>query len=893
MTAEVSIAVEDEDTGRVTATPWSRIALGDLPEMELDGTFIVNGTSTAILSVLSRCPGILRELDPETGTWEVKIIPEKGPWVSVLKHGADPRSGREADPVVWCRVNRSKPFPATALLRALGADDDDLFNLVESIQGTRRFRLLRSKSGKGLALRELKRDDWVKVRPSEADGLVLTHDLEGTELEAGDALATPLFQDIGRAVAPGSHIEMKVVAERGEVRVSDTLMEEDDACREAPVEMVGALLAPSGSPPKACATAFEEALDEYSLGPTGRTHIKEKTGTEPGDGLCLELVELLVRELAAINGSTVPDDTYSLENRRIKTAGQLLSDALDQGFDYWAKETEKIVRQAHREATKSGRKKDDGTLRGVGSIKPEHIESPRYITAAMRRALLGAYAEKTHATNPVSGIMERRRTVTDAGQVLGSGRANPPTAARWVDDFAFRRLSASESPEGKNIGLVNYASMLAQPDRHGFLSCPARRVENGVATNDIEWLTPFAEKRARVALDKVNPNGTIRRTGPEGTALVRRHGPSGFEAVYVDASEITHAPVASDDSLAPAAALVPFVEHNDGTRMAMASAMTRQAVVCVRNERPYVGTGRERLLAEAAGPKALIKSRVKGTVIDVDAARVTVAGDGPDAFERIALKAGLDAVQGTLPMLRPAVRIGDDVEAGDPLAFGESVRAGGIALGQNLKVAYMPWRGLNFEDAIVVSEQVVRDGKLESVHIRRFSCRVAETLLGPEELTDDLPDVPDSERVNLDADGIVKVGARVREGDLLVGKVAPKDPSGEETAEEKLLRMVFSKTWGNVKDKSLRLPMGYDGAVVTDVRSMAIRGPGSSDPVEPTDRESGELDAHRAELLENLNDMAKWVRDRLLRLAAGQQAVKARACRREAASRGAGCRRCP
>ena len=868
VTAQVSISIYDpEDLDDPDADPEqvleARLPIGDIPIMLPNGSFLVNGLPAVLVPSLDRSPGILRT--KEEGSWEVKLVPASGPWVSLLR--------MESSPIIWARINTAKPMPASTLLRALGMDDDAMFDLAEDLHGTVEYRVARNSKGRRGLLRRTGSGRWAAASVNDLAERALADPVgdhpAGSELFPADlrALAKPL--------APGGWIDFRVLDDRDGPSLPQTCGADDTEDEKGARTAVGRMLAAKDASDAKALSAFDEAVEAYSLSDTGIRHILNSTGESVDDGLTADLVLVALRELVRFEASVEPsDNTYALENRRLLSVGSMMLDALGQGMRYWIMEMEKLVRETGRAASRPGRRrKDDSRPRKLTDLTPEHVAMPRYITAAMRRLLTGPKAQKMGNPNPLAEVMHRCRVVLEAGQSSKGG--SPPAASRWVDDSQFRRLSASESPEGPLVGLVNYTSLFARADEHGFLATPALRIKDGAATGRASLLAPHAEKRAVLAIMGVDADGKlVADPRDRGMVNVRVHEDGGYVTKLLPPEMVTHATVSSDDSLSPAAALVPFVEHDDSTRIAMASAMTRQAVTCVRNERPYVGTGREMAVAEAAGDRSVVLSPRDGTVSKADGRVVTVVGGGPGTgHDRYSMSGGALPSSGPWPRMVPAVRPGQKVEKGQHLAHGEAVAGGGLALGQNLRVAYMNWHGYNFEDSIVISERLARDDVLTSLHIRQFSCKASSTLLGPEEITADLPGVGADELVNLDDDGIIRIGSVVRERCILVGKVAPKDPSEEESAEEKLLRMVFDRSHGKVKDASLRMPPGYDGAVVVDARTMTIRG--NEQGLGPTDREAAALAGFKAERKEMLAEAQAWVRTRLLDLAGGAKVEKA------------------
>ena len=881
--ADITVTVYDPDDESEDAEPLmstsSRQIVGEIPAILSDGSFVVNGIPAVLIPTLDRSPGVLREIDKETETYQVKVVPETGPWITLVKTGANS--------IVYARLNKSGLIPLSVLMRALGMDDNDMFDLAESVHGIQQYKLARGKS-KRLGLFEKRGRKWRQLDRSVIAGRILAQNL--SDIPAGADLVPSDLNSIGRMLKPRENIDIHVLNDDGNLSIPMTAAADPTSTEKSAQLVIGQLMAPKGSGPTKALNSFTNGVDNYNLSRTGLKHIHNKTGCKVSNSFDPALIRMALNELIDfVESGNKSDNTYSLENRRIKSVGDMLTTALTWGLTYWHSEAENLFRQIVRNASKPGRKKkDDNKPKTLLELTPERVTNRKHITSSMRRVLSGDNAQKINQTNPVAEIMNRSRVVIEAGQSSKGG--SPAPAARWVDSAQFRRLSASESPEGPNVGLTNFLSMYAQLDKDGFLRSPAYQVKNGKVTRKVDWLSPYMEREAAIALDGFDSKGRLldrevtvvkiksADLQDKETTLGRRVNARVFadgEYVtrYIPRKEVTHAIITKDDCLAAAGILIPFVEHDDSTRIAMASAMTRQAIACVRNERPFVSTGREKLVAHSASGRAALLSNMDAQVVRADSRRIIVAGLGSDPSVDYLLLGNNYPSHGPWPRMRVAVQEGEQVEKGQALAFGEAVRAGGIALGQNLRVAYMSWNGYNFEDAIVISERVAHQERLTSIHVHQFTCKVSMTPLGPEEITAlNIPDVSESDLVHLDDDGIIHIGSVVKERDILVGKTTPKDPD-QLTAEDRLLQLIFDRNLGKVRDTSLRMPPGYDGAVVVDINSMTIKN--SEISIEPTERERSDLRKYKAALQERLDVTKDIVERRLLTLAAGKRIKKA------------------
>ncbi|MBE6479392.1 MAG: DNA-directed RNA polymerase subunit beta [Olsenella sp.] len=559
----------------------------------------------------------------------------------------------------------------------------------------------------------------------------------------------------------------------------------------------------------------------YDLAKVGRYKINKKLGLDidaNNSVLCEEDIVEALRYLLALHegdSSKKTDDIDHFGNRRVRTVGELVQNQFRIGMS----RMERVVRE--RMASQDA---DDITPQSLINIRP--------IVAAIKEfygsSQLSQFMDQS---NPLAGLTNKRRlSALGPGGLAGhksgsSRRTNVPTAVRDVHNSHYARMCPIETPEGPNIGLIGSLALYARVNEYGFIESPYRRVIDGKVTDQIDWMTADEEEDHNIApantpydpktgafVEADSKTGKL--VMPERIVVRTRDFDGSFGApAQVDVADVDYMDVSPRQLLSVAATLIPFLEHDDAKRTLMGANMQRQAVPLIRTAAPFVGTGMERRAALDSGE--LVVSEQDGTVIEADATHVTV--EGADGVQRYDLPKYQRSNQSTCINHRPVVHVGDKVEAGQPLADGTSIDQGELALGQNLLVAYMPWEGFNYEDGIVVSERVVQEDLLTSVNISRHEIDARDTKLGPEEITREIPNLSEDMLANLDDDGIIRIGAEVGPGDILVGKVTPKGETAL-TAEERLLRAIFGAKAHDVRDTSLKMPHGAYGRVVDIVR---------------------------------------------------------------------------
>jgi len=765
----------------------SEIYLGDLPLMTDNGTFIVNGAERAVVSQLSRSPGVyFKDTMDYSGRMllSAQVIPNEGAWVEI---------DSDANDVVWARIGQAHRFTATTLLRALNSinlapDSRDLACSTDADL----IRLF----GEPEKLEEVTLQSLIGRRPWEdvvqrRTGEVLAQAGQRLDRETASAIVEA---GIKRMQVADLHPIIDMTMER------DPTHNENDALldiyrRERPGDPVTTDIAR--------ARLFGLFCDprRYDLGRVGRHKINVKLGLDLPEevrGLTKEDAAGMLRYLTRLSAgdeTASVDEIDHLMNKRVRCVGELLQNQLRIGM----LRMERIARER------------------MTSMDPEEITAQTVIStkpvAAAIRSFFGSsqLSQFMDQTNPLTELTHKRRV-----SALGPGglsRQSAKLEVRDVHHSHYGRICPIETPEGPNIGLIGSLALYARLDDYGFIQSPYRRVKKGVLSDEVVYLSADKEEQFRIAPGDVPVDVRGRIVGP---MVAVRHG---IAYPQVPVEEVDFIDLSPNQTVSLATALIPFLENDEANRALMGSNMQRQAVPLVRTERPYVTTGIEAKAAYDSG--AVVLARAPGRVVSVDATRIAVQrADG--AVDEYPLYSFMRSNAATCIHQRPAVRQGDMVRAGQPIADGPSTCQGELALGRNVLVAFMAWEGYNYEDAILVSERLCRDDVFTSIHIDKHEHEARETKVGPEEITRDIPNVGDEALRNLDEDGIVRIGAEVRAEDILVGKVAPKAQE-ELTAEEKLVRAIFGEKAAEMRDASLRVPHGEKGKVVAVRRFSRLR----------------------------------------------------------------------
>ena len=772
------------------------VFLGDMPMMTPDGAFVINGAERVIVSQLHRSPGISTERQIHANGQPLlscRIIPDRGNWIEVMFDTND---------IMWCFMDqrrRRRKFYATTLLRAFGYGSDE--KLMQLFYDFKKLPTGKKYADKDLRLLVMK-DDLVDAASQAV--LARRYDpVTPAMMEQVAAAGIEQVEVVDVAVDNGTLI--KTLREDAKAGIHN----EEDALKEVYKRMR------PGDPPTASNSKqmlrrmfFD--LAHYDLGYVGRHKINKKLGLvgkvdenlrtlhESG----IDVIEAIRLLLKIYVGKEQVDDIDHLGNRRIRTAGELLENQCRLGLA----RTERLVRERM-------------TIHdpNQGPLTPQRLVNSKTFSAVVAdffaRSQLSQFMDQT---NPLSALAHKRRL-----SALGPGGLSRERAGFEVRDVHpshYGRICPIETPEGPNIGLISSLGIYAQVNRFGFIETPYRKVVGGKVTDEIEFLP--ADEEEKFVIAQANAPLTAARRFAEERVTCR------FKTEFCDkpAREVQYMDVAPMQVISIAAGLIPFLEHDDANRALMGANMMRQGVPLMTTERPYVGTGLEGVSAKDS--RVIVTALASGTVAYVSADFIMVTKDGslPSGkaqFEhdpekgvwRYDLQKFRRCNSGTCFNQKPIVKKGQKVKVGDCLADGPATDQGELALGKNLLVAFMSWRGYNFEDAILVNERLVREDAFTSLHIVTFECGARDTKLGPEEITRDIPNVSEDALKNLGPDGIIRVGAEVKPGDILVGKVTPKGET-ELSPEERLLRAIFGEKAADVRDTSLTVPPGTAGVVM-------------------------------------------------------------------------------
>jgi DNA-directed RNA polymerase subunit beta len=774
---------QDGEEKRFVEKISNEVYIGEIPLMTERGTFVINGAERVIVSQLHRSPGItFDEIDHPSGKrlLTARIIPQRGSWVELLL---------DMDEVLTINIDRRKKMPATILLRALGfSSDEEIISL---------FYKSESRKVSEKAREEIVGMVTARSAFNEETGEII---LEANETITEDKFTALLEHRINEieVLTDVSQTENAVI--RNTIRVDPTKSEEEA------LFYIYATMRPGDPPNVDTARNLIERLffDEkrYDLGDVGRYRVNTRLGVSHPEGE----VNTLMREdfVAAFNymvglnnGEGFIDDIDHLGNRRVRSVGELLSAQFTVGLT-------RMVRTIRERLS----------LRDTENITPQDLINARTVSTVVQ-AFFGSsqLSQFLDQTNPLSELTHKRRV-----SALGPGgltRERAGFEVRDVHHTHYGRLCPIETPEGPNIGLIASLSTFARVNNFGFIETPYQRIEDGKLTGKIDYLTADQEDNYLIAQANTPVDENKKIIGPLVFARCRGDFP------LVAPEEIGFMDVSPMQLVSIAAGLIPFLEHDDANRALMGSNMQRQAVPLLRTEAPFIGTGLEGRAARDSG--TMILARNAGVVEKVDAQRIVIrkaksANDESDVlglmetdvYELVKFER---SNQDTCINQRVCVHQGQKIKAGDVLADGHATKDGEIALGRNVMVAFMPWRGYNFEDAIIVSEKLISDDIYTSIHIEVFETEVRDTKRGPEELTREIPNVSEDAVRNLDENGVVRVGTEVEAGDILVGKVTPKGET-ELSPEERLLRAIFGEKAGDVRDSSLKAPPGLKGIVV-------------------------------------------------------------------------------
>ena len=775
------------------------VYLGDLPLLTELGTFIVNGAERVVVSQLHRSPGVVFEesIHPNgTKLYSSRIIPFRGSWVEFTL---------DINDICYVHIDKKKKFPATALLRALGyGTDAEIFQLFYDVTQVK----LTGKNATTLEELEGKSIAEEFVDPETGEILI----------ENGEEIAEEVMEILERLGTKKLKIyTTDRVTPRGDSpMIKNTIKKDPTESEEDALYAIYSLLRPGDAPNVDTARAALERVffspKRYDLGRVGRYKINQRLGVDiPPTQTVLTKDDFIsiVRHLIELNeGRGYTDDIDHLGNRRVRTVGELIANQFSVGLSRMAR----LVKE-----------------RMSTNTDPEKVNIDDLVNARTVSAVIQAFfgssqlSQFMDQTNPLAEMTHKRRL-----SALGPGGLTRERAGFEVRDVHYShygRMCPIETPEGPNIGLITSLTTYSRINDLGFVETPYRVVKKGKVTSTIEWLSANEEEDARIA----QANAPLDDKGNYLKEFVLCRAKGDFPLLRPE--DIDFMDVAPDQLVSVAAALIPFLEHDDANRALMGSNMQRQAVPLLYTDAPLVGTGLEAKVASDSG--AVITARRGGTVAHVTADEILVdtgsikpgQADQPLAklarFDRYRLKKFWRTNQDTAINQRPLVSIGEVVKTGDIIADGPSTDAGELALGRNVLVAFMPWYGSNFEDAIVISEKLVKDDVFTSIHIQELELHVRDTKRGMEEITRELPNVAEESLADLDERGIVRIGARVKAGDILCGKITPKGET-ELSPEEKLLTAIFGEKAKDVKDSSLRVPPGMTGTII-DVKMFSRR----------------------------------------------------------------------
>ncbi len=880
---------KESSTKAIKDIKEQEVYMGEIPLMTDNGTFVVNGTERVIVSQLHRSPGVFFDHDKGKShssgklLYSARVIPYRGSW---LDFEFDPKD------LVFVRIDRRRKLPATILLRALGYSSEEMLSMffendkVELTSEGAKLELIPQRLRGEIASFDIKDGNGKVI--VEADRRVTARHIRQLEKAGITELDVPLDFVIGRSTAKdvidaktgevllecNSELTVEAVGELVEAGVtelqliytneldcgpfiSETLrVDPTRSALEALVEIYR-MMRPGEPPTKESAEGLFQNLffspERYDLSAVGRMKFNRRLGrdADKGEGVLAkeDIVDVLRTLIDIRNGEGTVDDIDHLGNRRIRSVGEMAENQFRVGLV----RVERAVKERLSMAESEG-------------LMPQDLINAKPVAAAIKEFFGSSQLSQfMDQNNPLSEVTHKRRV-----SALGPGgltRERAGFEVRDVHPTHYGRVCPIETPEGPNIGLINSLATYARTNDYGFLESPYRKVIDGKVTDEVEYLSAINEANFVIA----QASAAIGEDGMLSEELVSVRHLNDF--TLKAAAEVQYMDVSPRQVVSVAASLIPFLEHDDANRALMGSNMQRQAVPTLKADKPLVGTGIERNVASDSGVCVVAK---RGGVIDsVDAGKIVVRANDAETAQG---DAGVDIYnlikytrsnQNTCINQRAIVKEGDVVARGDVLADGPSVDLGELALGQNMRIAFMPWNGYNFEDSILVSERVVQEDRFTTIHIQELTCIARDTKLGSEEITSDIPNVGEGALGKLDEAGIVYIGAEVGPGDILVGKVTPKGET-QLTPEEKLLRAIFGEKASDVKDTSLRVPSSTKGTVI-DVQVFTRDGL-------PKDQralqiEKSQLDAFRKDLREEFRIMESATLGRIQTAIVGQKVV--------------------
>ena len=787
------------------------VYLGPIPYMTEQGTFVINGAERVVVSQLHRSPGVFfGQSTHANGTklYSARIIPFRGSWIEFAT---------DINNVMYAYIDRKKKLPVTTLLRAIGLESDkdiiQIFDLAEEIKVTKSN--LKAVIGRKLAGRIVK--SWLEDYADSATGEVVSIERNDVVVDRGTELTEDNIDAIIESGAKTVLLEKENVSAVDYSIIFNTLQKDSSNSEKEAIQYIYRQLRNAEPPDDASAREVIQNLffseKRYDLGEVGRFRINKKLGLDTPDNVKVltreDIIAIIKYLIELINSKSDVDDIDHLSNRRVRTVGEQLYNQFGVGL-----------------ARMSRTIRERMNVRDNEVFKPIDLINAKTISSVINTFFgTNALSQFMDQTNPLAEITHKRRM-----SALGPGGLSRERAGFEVRDVHYThygRLCPIETPEGPNIGLISSLCVYAKINNLGFIETPYRVVENGkvdINNDEVVYMTAEIEEGKMIAQGNapLNDDGTFINN------RVKARLEADFPIVapeQVDLMDVAPIQIASI-----AASLIPFLEHDDANRALMGSNMMRQAVPLLRSEAPIVGTGIEGQLIRDS--RTQIMAEGAGVIEYVDATVIRIKYDRTDDEEFVEFEPATREYkipkfrrtnQGTTIDLRPICEVGQRVERGDILTEGYSTEKGELALGRNLKVAFMPWKGYNYEDAIVLNERMVREDILTSVHVDEYTLEVGETKRGMEELTSDIPNVSEDATKDLDERGIIRVGAHVVPGDIMIGKITPKGES-DPTPEEKLLRAIFGDKAGDVKDASLKASPSLKGVVIgTNLFSRAIK----------------------------------------------------------------------
>ena len=775
------------------------VFLGTIPYMTPSGTFVINGAERIVVSQLHRSPGVFfGQSFHANGTklYSARVIPFKGSWIEFAT---------DINSVMYAYIDRKKKLPVTTLFRAIGFEHDrdilEIFDLAEEVKVSKTG--LKKTLGRKLAARVLK--TWHEDFVDEDTGEVISIERNEIIIDRDTVIEKEHIEEILDAGVKAILLH-KVDAHMSDYAIIyNTLQKDPTNSEKEAVEHIYRQLRNAEPPDEDTARGIIDKLffsdQRYNLGEVGRYRMNKKLGLDVEMDkqvlTKLDIITIIKYLIELINSKADIDDIDHLSNRRVRTVGEQLSSQFGVG----------LARMAR-------------TIRERMNVRDNEVFTPiDLINAKTLSSVINSFfgtnqlSQFMDQTNPLAEITHKRRL-----SALGPGGLSRERAGFEVRDVHYThygRLCPIETPEGPNIGLISSLGVYAKVNNLGFIETPYRKVENGVVNlKETVYLSAEEEENQLIAQANID----FDKSGKIQAEKVIARDQADFPLVTPD--QVNYTDVAPNQIASISASLIPFLEHDDANRALMGSNMMRQAVPLLRPESPIVGTGLEKQVASDS--RVLINAENDGVVEYVDSNRIEIRYDFSETDELISFDGNLKSYnlikfrktnQGTCINLKPIVKKGDRVTKGQVLCEGYATETGELALGRNMKVAFMPWKGYNFEDAIVISEKVVREDIFTSIHIDEYSLDVRDTKLGTEELTNDIPNVSEEATKDLDENGMIRIGAEVNSGDILIGKITPKGES-DPTPEEKLLRAIFGDKAGDVKDASLKAPPSLQGVVI-------------------------------------------------------------------------------